>query len=104
MAINELEDAFIFFEDWGVTANITRASAPDLPGITVLVDKDVEVVSDNGLAITKRTVITFQAAQLVSSGERVLLDEGDQVVVSGETYSLLYPFSDDGAVVLWYAR
>lgn len=41
MAIDEKADAYIFFQDWGVPANVTRRHGLNLPGITVLVDHGV---------------------------------------------------------------
>jgi hypothetical protein len=101
------EDIGEFFEvDQGFAdlANITRERGLDLPGVSVLVDRDVDVVADNGFGITKRTVLTFRADQLMDGSTRVFLDEGDEVEVGSECFTLLHAVSDDGSVVVWYAR
>lgn len=103
-ATTRRRDAVLLKRLGGVTATITRKTGLNLPGVTVLIDKGVDVVTDNGMTIVKRTVITFQADQLVEGATRVLLDEGDEVEVGGECFTLLHAVSDDGAVVVWYAR
>ena len=103
-ATTRRRDAVLIKRLGGVIASITRANALNLSGVTVRIDKDVDVAADNGMSVMKRTVITFRADQLVESGKRVLLDEGDEVEAGGECFQLLHVVSDDGSVVTWYAR
>lgn len=74
-----------------------------IEGTWVLVDRDIEVVIDNGLAVTRRTVLTLPKADI---GE---LRDGDTVIANPEEddqekFVVADQVSDDGVVVRVYVR
>lgn len=100
---------------FGELANIYRARDKNLTGITVLVDRNVGVPSDNGLTVVKRTILSFRKDQLLSGTQQVQLDEGDQVEMlaeqadgsykrTGECFYLRHVMTEDAGIVQWYVR
>lgn len=114
MAIDEAADAHIFFADWGVVANLYRDDGADLKDLSVIIDRNIDVVSDDGLGITKRTIVSFRKDQLVAFGESVKLSEGNCLVLENadgtdstadkDRFTLWHPVTEDDALVQWYVR
>lgn len=104
------EDMTDFFDDFAETANIYRARDKNILGASVIIDRNVDVVSDNGLAVTKRTLVAFRKDQLLSGQDQVRLDEGDEIVVvangaeTRECYQLAHVLTEDASIVQWYVR
>lgn len=103
--ISGIDDA-VFGCLGGELANIYRARDKNLTGVSVIVDRDVDVVSDNGLSVSKRTVLTFRKDQIACN-----LDEDDSIemldsksVRTGECFTLHHVMSEDASIVQWYVR
>lgn len=96
------EDMAEFFDDddFAESVNITRPAALDLPLVSAIISKDVDVVSDNGLSIQKRTIIDLQKSQVDE------ITEGDtlEIISTGECFTLMETLADDGVVLQVYAR
>lgn len=82
-----------------VDCSFYGAAASPVPTI-VVIDRDVEVVSDNGLATEKKIMLSLwrQEVGKVKRGHRVL------VVKTGEEFVVNDIVSDDGFIVQVYAR
>lgn len=82
-----------------VDCNFYGPAAAPVPTI-VVIDRDVEVVSDNGLATEKKTMLSLWRADVgkVARGHRVL------VIATSEELVVNDIISDDGFVVQVYAR
>lgn len=111
MAINESADVGIFFSDFGETANIHRAADLDIDGASVLVDRDVDVVSEDRMSVSQSTLVHFRKDQLLSGADRVKLSADDQVVLldsegaeTEECYALHRVVSEDATIVTWKVR
>lgn len=74
-----------------------------IEGTCALIDRDIEVVIDNGLAITRRTVLSLPKADVAQ------LRDGDTVIANPEKddqekFVVADQVSDDGVIVKVYVR
>lgn len=88
----------------GYPAAVFRFSGGDpIEGTFVLVDRDIEVVIDNGLAVTRRTVLSLPKADVgqLRNGDTVIAnpEQDDQ-----EKFVVADHVSDDGVIVKVYVR
>ncbi len=82
-----------------VDCNFYGTAAEPVPTI-VVIDRDVEVVADNGLATEKKTMLSLWCEEVskVKRGHRVL------VIATAEEFIVNDIVSDDGFIVQVYAR
>lgn len=80
----------------GVDATFENDS--DSKPCTVIIDRDVEVIAENGLTTVKRTHISLRKSQV---GKVVA---GDRIVCVDEAFTVKEILSDDGIVIDVYVR
>lgn len=81
----------------GVTGSIEIAGTVR-PDVLVLVERDVQVPSDNGLTLEPRTVVSLLREEVGS------VSRGNRIMVGSDVYSIGELLSDDGYVVSVFAR
>lgn len=81
----------------GVKATFQTAT-DSIPDITAIIDRDVEVISENGMTTVKRTIVSLQKSEVGK------VTDGDKIICDSESFTLGKIISDDGFVVEVYAR
>jgi len=87
----------------GLPARVIRADGSSAD-TTAIVDRNVEAVSDNGLATTRRTLISLLRADAgtMRRGQRVIVNPDD--ANQTERFEIADPLDDDGVVTRGFAR
>lgn len=81
----------------GVRATLQAADVT-FEGITALIDRDVEVVADNGMTMVKRTVISLLKAEVGH------IKTGFKITVGSEVFTVNEIIGDDGSIVEVFVR
>lgn len=81
----------------GVDGVFQRGSEVIDPAL-VLIERDVQLPSDNGLAIEKRTIISLLVAEVGK------VAKNNRIVSGAETFTVSEVMSDDGYVVRVFVR
>lgn len=98
------EDMGDFFGDFAEVGTVLRSAGEDITSVDIILDRNVDVMTDGGMSTERRDVLTFRKDQIVVNGADVVLTKNDSVVIGSNTFQLTHLLLADDQVVSWYAR
>lgn len=75
-----------------------QTQSDSIPNITVIIDRDVDVIAENGMTTVRRTVVSLQKSEVG------VVESGHKIITATETLTVQAVMSDDGTVVEVYTR
>ncbi|MBL4761159.1 MAG: hypothetical protein JKY93_00495 [Gammaproteobacteria bacterium] len=100
MTIDFAADARNMFstDEFAQLASVTRQNHADLVDITVVLNRDVEIISSDGTLVQNRDIASVLATDMAEH------TEGDQMTVGLETFLLQELVGDNGHIRRVYCR
>ena len=81
----------------GVKATYQNAT-DSIQNITVIIDRDVEVLAENGMTTDKKNIATLKKSEVGA------VSAGDRIITGTESFTVANIVSDDGFIVEVYVR
>ena len=78
--------------------SVTFQSSQRTVETSAIIDRDIDVIADNGLSSVKRTIVSLKKAEVGS------VKNGDRIITMQETFSVNDVLSDDGVWVEVFVR
>lgn len=94
--IRDMDD--IVLDTFGVPAVVTDPVEQQVHPVMVVIDRDIQVVSDDGYTTITQTHASFNPPK------QWQVERGHEVVTTSERYRLVTPISDDGSMGNWVVQ